>query len=429
MPKTKEPAERARGLYRNGRRWWLRVKSPLSGRLTPRSTGANDLAMANNVAGMLTTLAAERTQWDLLDAAERGDVALDVLYDAWAAGTTSELRKRNAAAVEDAADADLSLWVDKWAREHVALMHNVSERHKEIYVRHVRAYIPAGTKFPRSRLTEDYVKARTSALTNPQTGESLSDTTMRQYADSLRRFCHYARRRVPLLSDPFDGADEWLPRANSARSTYWEHDTVLDVLSHMSGDARVMMTLIFGSGMELGAALGMYGRHVGRNLGERVVVAPGTKNEHREDRTIFVDAWAWPIVENHARLVLPKARMWPEILPARRGADVRRAFYEAQVECGLIDAPPVNPATGKKLWHAVNPHTIHDARHTYVVNRMLGLDGEPRQDIRFCAVQLGHADEQMVMRIYAKANIRQRIKMIELREAREAGRREAAGGE
>jgi integrase len=49
---------------------------------------------------------------------------------------------------------------------------------------------------------------------------------------------------------------------------------------------------------------------------------------------------------------------------------------------------------------------------------LLGLDGEPRQSAKYCSMQLGHADEQMVMKIYSKANLDQRLRMIELAEAR-----------
>lgn len=425
MPRKQKPEKREPGLFKNGSRWWIRVRSPLTGRVSKRSTGTEDLSLANKIASMLGDMAERREQWDWLDTAERGDVALDLLFDRFAAGTLHALRAAREVAAETDNDVDLDPWVEKWAREHIAVL-DVCDEHKGHYEKQVRAYIPAGERFPRSRLTEDFIKAKTAALVHPSRGTPLSSTTRRRYAESLRRFCKYARKRVPLVEDPFDDSDEWLPHMNSPRSQSWDHATRLRVLDAMEGEARVFMALVFGSGIELGAALALQGRHIGHEAGERVIVAPGSKNEHREERTIFVDAWAWPIVQEHARNIAPRASLWQTLTPSRDGAEVRKAFYEAQVKCGLIEAPAVNKTTGKRLWKAVNPHTIHDARHTYVVIRMLGMDGEPRQDIRFCSVQLGHADEQMCMRIYAKANIRERLRQIELREAMEAGRREAA---
>ncbi len=422
MPKTET---RERGLYKNGSRWWLRVKSPLTDRVTARSTGTTDLGFANDIARMLRTFSERRDMWEWVDAAESGAVALGTLYDYHASGSLHLLRAKLETAESTRDDVDLSPWVAKWEKEHVAAMHNVSERHKDIYVRQVRAYIPEGAPFPRSGLTDDYVKATTLALTHPQRGTPLSDSTKRQYADSLARFCRYARRRVPLATDPFDDAEEWLPRANSARSTYWDYPVTREVLDAMVGEPKVIMTLILGSGMELGAALALQGHHIGATLedGRGMVVAPGTKNAHRENRTIFVDAWAWPTVKEHARRVLPKASLWQTLDPARRGADVRGAFYAAQVVCDLIAKPELSES-GKRLWHSVNPHTIHDARHTWMVTRVLGLDGEPRQDLKYCSMNLGHADETMGMRIYSKMNLKERLRMIELREAREAGKRE-----
>jgi hypothetical protein len=41
------------------------------------------------------------------------------------------------------------------------------------------------------------------------------------------------------------------------------------------------------------------------------------------------------------------------------------------------------------------------------------------------SMQYGHADETMAMKVYTKGNIKERLRLIELREARAAGRREA----
>jgi integrase len=89
------------------------------------------------------------------------------------------------------------------------------------------------------------------------------------------------------------------------------------------------------------------------------------------------------------------------------------------VKAELVAEPAKSERTGKRLWGEVDGlHTVHDARHTYCYVRMLGDDGEPRQDIKFCSAQLGHADEQMVMRIYNKTNLAQRLRLLELKEAR-----------
>lgn len=412
---------RERGLFKNGNRWWLRVRSP-GGVVRKCSTGTDNLKEANKVAQMVEALRENRPQWEWLELLAAGEIELATVYNHYVTGTLHQLREQRAHAERRAADVDVEPWVEKWEKEHLAMqVKNGALRQEtaDAYVRQVRALIPAGEPFPRSQFTEETLKAKLDALLDARSGLPLSGSTRRRYVVAWQLFTKYARRRVPLEHNPFEFLDEWMPQNNSPRSTFYEFDKVRAVLDRMEGEARVAMTLVFGSGIELGALLRMTGASVGSN-DERTIVAPGSKNEYREDRTIFVDRWAWPTVKEHARHVLPMAPLF-----TITEGELRQAFYEAQVAAGLI-AQPEKSASYKWLWHAVKPHTIHDARHSYCINRTLGLDGEPRQDAKFCAHQLGHADEQMVLRIYAKANVRERLRLIELREAREAGQREGA---
>jgi integrase len=231
---------------------------------------------------------------------------------------------------------------------------------------------------------------------------------------------------VPLTEDPFDDT-AWLPNNGSPRSTFYEHDQVKHVLDQLEGEDKAAVALIFGSGIELGALLAMKRAHVGSDS-ERTIVAPGTKNEFREERTIFVDEWAWKIFYPHAKSIIsPRAPLW-SYNPGTGGKDLRETFYWAQVRAGLIDEPAKNPKTGKLLWGQVKPHTLHDARHSYCINRSLGLDGEEPQDAAFCANQLGHADEQMVLKIYKKANVKERLRLIQLRRSQQRAAKAAGGG-
>ena len=401
--------KRERGLYLNGRLWWVRVRAP-SCAIKPRSTGTQDLRVANRVAQMLTQLRENRPQWDLLELAASGELALDHLYNHFAAGTIATLRADLAAAKVSAQDEDVEPWVTKWETEHLALQ-SISALQKADYVRQVRALIPAGVTFGRSLFTEDYVKSQLLAL-------PVSSSTRRRYLVAWELFYRYARKRVPLTVNPFEDVDEWRPANGSPRSTFWDHDTRVAVLDRMSGESRAAMALVLGTGIELGALMALRHGDVGSDQ-ERTIVAHGSKNQHREDRTVFVDQWAWKLFKAWKPLGTPNAPVF-----ALREEQIREEFYEAQVAAELIEEPATSE-NYKPLWHAVKPHTIHDARHTYVVCRLLGLDGEPKQDLKYCATQLGHADEQMVMKIYGKANIRERLRLIEIGEARRAGAQEA----
>lgn len=389
----------AAGVYLNGAVYWLRtVRAPLSGRTKRLSTGTRALERANAIRGMVRDMEQNPTQYRWLDLAMDGAVSLDRLYVHHAAGTLQELHAQlNAAKYNE----DLRPVVASWLKE-------LGRRSLDVttvqgYTFHIRVLIPDATPFPASRFTRDVLAHKLDAL-------KVSDLTKKHYAATWRAFYTYAAERVAHLPNPFIGA-AWTPRRVSSRSPKWEWEQVKAVvLDRMTGTEQAAMALLFGSGMELGALIDLRREHIGSDA-ERTVIAPGSKNEHREARTIFVDAWAWTIFRAYldAHPGSPREAVFPYSDVAK---PLREAFYAAQVAAGLIDAPPMNKTTNKRLWAQVNPHHIHDARHTYCVVRALGLDGEDPQDITFLSAQLGHADEQMVMKIYKKRNLKERAKLL-----------------
>ena len=405
------PVKPATGLYRNGARWWVRtVRSPASGRTRSLSTVTTDVKDANAIAAMLNVMKdAPRKYAHWLEAAVTEGLPLDTLYHHYAAGTLDTL-------AEQRADVDLEPWVGTWIAKHLASS-PITEDSRGTYARQVRYFIPEGAPFSRSRLTEDYIRDRLAELEHGRGGGEVSSSTKRRYIVSLQLFIKYARKRVPLTTDPLIGA-EWLPKNGPARSTHWEHARRVAVLVHMTGEHRAAAALMLGSGIELGALLAMTYADVGSNA-ERTVVAHGTKNVHRQDRTIFVDAWAWAIFREHVGLGMPGARVW-SYNPANTGRELREAFYAAQVAAGLIAPPVVSETTGKPMWSDNARHTLHDCRHTYAINRALGLDGEEPQGTDFIAAQLGHADEQMVVRVYKKANVVERARLLTRQRAAKA---------
>lgn len=421
MPRAER---REQGLYKNGRLWWLRtVRGPMSQSVVSLSTGTDDLRVANRVAAMVSSVSEARPNWDLLELCVARQLSLLVLYNHFAAGTLHVLREQIAAEAATDSDTDLEPFVSRWSKEHLAARvagGELSQQQSDDYLRQIRVFLPAGVAFRRSRWTEDAIKAMMLELKNARTGEPLSGSTQRRYLAPLQLFHRFIRKRVPGLVNPFEDPD-WLPANASPRSDFWDYDTVRNVLDRMSGEGRLFMALTWGSGIEEGANLALLGSHFRTTRIDRVFTAPGTKNDYRESRSIFMTEWAWQLLSPHARLITPAARLWSTINPKARGREVREALYQAQVEAKLIEAPPISN-NGKKLWKAVKPHRIHDARHDYCFIRLLGLDGEPKEDLKYCSNQLGHGDEQMVMRVYAKANIAQRMKMMEIRLGQQAGR-------
>jgi integrase len=418
------------GLYKNGTRWWVRtVRAPLVGTTKSLSTGTTDTARANRIKALVDEFATNPTQYEWLSLAVAGEVSLDQLYTHHAAGTLATLREQLKAAKASDADADLDPIVTKWEKEHLATL-GISQTSKDNYLRQVRKLIPAGVRFPASKFNEDTLKATLAGLTGARHDREavLSGGAKRRHVVAWQLFYKYARKRGPIFQNPFEDAD-WIPANGSPRSTFYEFDKVQKVLQYLEGEDKVAAALVFGSGIELGALLNMKGAHIGSTLedGRGMIVAPGSKNEHREDRSIFVDAWAWKIITPHTDTILPRGSLW-SYNPKNGGKELRDAFYNAQVRAGFIDAPTKNPATGKELWGRVKPHTIHDARHSYCINRSLGLDGEEAQDAAFCANQLGHADETMVLKIYKKANVKERLRLIQQQQIRKAATKAAGEG-
>lgn len=414
------------GVYKNGTRYWIRtVRSPLSSALSQRalSTGTTDVVRANAIRRMVDTFAENPTQYHWLDKALGDEVSLDALYTHHAAGTLPLLAEQLMAAKAQAADADLRPFVKEWASK----VSGVDEVTKANYIRQVRFFIPEDEPLPRSAFTEDYIQEQLATLTGARHDRAadVSDSTKRRYLVPLALCIRFLRRKGALMSDPLADID-WMPGNGSPRSVFHEFDKVQSVLAHLDGEDRRAMSMIYGSGIELGAFLRCTAGDVGKTLpdGRGMIVARGSKNEHREDRTIFVDAWAWPSVQEQTKNKLPMAALW-SYNPKTEGKDLREAFYWAQVKAGLIAEPEKSIGTGKYLWGRVKPHTLHDARHSYCVNRSLGLDGEEPQDASFCANQLGHVDETMVLKIYKKANVKDRLRLIHMQQAQKAAR--AAG--
>ena len=110
------------------------------------------------------------------------------------------------------------------------------------------------------------------------------------------------------------------------------------------------------------------------NAKRREVRARGTK-AHSRDRVVRVAEWAWPYFEQHVDSLTPGERLFRGLDRWLVG-DVHRHRLEA---LGLPH------------------HRVHDARHFYAIRAVRA--GTPYELV---ARQLGHADIQMVARIYGR---------------------------
>lgn len=395
---------RERGLFKNGRLWWIRTVRIPGLPARSLSTGTTDLRRANAIKRMVDlfmTPGSATNRW--LGYALKDECTLADVYDHHSAGELHMFELVLAAQREP----DLDVMATTWIRDVLPTL-DIGERSRAEYARHVRYFVPEGKVMKTSELTGDYIQSKLAEITGARHDRTLAanTTTRRQYLSSLRQFVRWVRRRLPRLvemPDPFLHVQT--PKKIAPRMTFYEYPKVRRLLDHVeSPEYRAALALLFGSGIEMGALMAMRGEHVGAPA-ERTVVALGTKNEYRENRTIFVDKWAWELFYAHARQKLPKAALW-SFSPSQ----LRTAFYRAQVAAGLLEKPP-RSADGNPNWNAVRPHTLHDCRHSYTVNRALGLDGEPPRDTGYISAQLGHADEATVLRVYKKLNIAERLRL------------------
>jgi hypothetical protein len=253
---------------------------------------------------------------------------------------------------------------------------------------------------------------------------------------------NYALKEDAITVDPlrFAGGKRGWGGKRRVRRVYHEYPTVRKIMEKVSdAECFACLAMIFGSGIELGGVLDQKRMHIGETLadGRGTIIVPGRdssvskedrKNvEFRSERTIFVDKWAWDILKPYvdSLKLLPRAKLWSWSAKTK-GRKLRETFYRAQVESGYLEEPP-RSAKGNPRWDEVQPHTLHDARHSYCINRSLGLDGETPRSAGFCAHQLGHGSEQMVHAVYKKAGVEERVATLQLAAAMEEARRVAVG--
>ena len=374
-------AERARGLYRNGSRWWLRVRGE------PRSTGTTDLRLANRIAGMVAEMEEQRVHHEWLARVVARGVTLETLYRHWSSQSLAELRN----GLQQAAVLNLEPLVERWATEYLPLT-AASAATAADYVRQVRALLPEGEPCPVTDWTAERAQRALLAL-------DCTSSTRRRYVAAWRLFAKYARR-VAGAPNPFLEMEEWMPENRPAREVWWPHERVIEVLEHIEPHQRLYVALLFATGMDTSELETLTYGDI--NWSDGRLFAKGTKNEYRE-RWVTVDRWAWQVFlwerDRMREVAPPQRKVLESDCPI---AALRAAFYAAQVSAGLVQEPPKS-ANGKPLWGQVaGLHRLKDCRHTYAVTRLCGLDGEPKRSMKWVSLQLGHADEQMLQRVYAR---------------------------
>jgi integrase len=361
---------------RRGTDLWLVAVPTRTGR-TKRSTGTTHRGTAKAIERMLVDLGASgQRAWDLLDRVEANTLSLGDLFDAYRLNDLDGLRER-------LRDVDLSEHVDGWA---AWLADRVRPDTAAHYVAHVRTLIPVDGSYQRSQFTAaaiaTWLAGRTRLVQKRKPGKSpprrkenpapapVSASTRRKYLAAMQSFATYLVAVGVLTTNPTRDVDA--PPAPRPRVVELELSDVKRIVDGAQSPFRALFALLYGAGVEISAALACIDGDV--DTARREVRARGTK-AHSRDRVVRVAEWAWPYVEAHLATLTPGERLFRGLTRWQVG-DVHRDRLKA---LGLPH------------------HRVHDSRHFYAVRAVRA--GTPYELV---ARQLGHADVQMVARVYGR---------------------------
>jgi integrase len=248
--------------------------------------------LAVRIEAMWGTLADDHRAWDVLNAVLAGRLAIGRLYDLWI-----ETKYDVGAVRRRLADVDVAPLVDGWAAVHRGSVKADSHAHA---LAHVRWLLPGDRPVLASSVTTLWLSQRLAAYPGKQ-------NTRRKVHSSWSVFFGYlARVRGLYAMNPMDA----VPRARAVESPirFSELETVERIVgAQPSPERRALFALLYGTGIEVSVALALTRADVWPAT--REVRAAGTK-AHTRDRVARVAEWAWPIVAEHIRPLLPAARLF-----------------------------------------------------------------------------------------------------------------------
>jgi integrase len=356
--------------YRRGRNFTIRL--PLRGGGTKIiGTGSQDRATAKAMQRMGEDLKA-RHDWKLLEtitlepSRTRRHAALTRLFAAFRSNMLEELRATMT-------DVDVTEHIPAW-QDTLRARLSPGSRMVDRYVAVVRTLMPDGEPFPRSSLTTAAITAwQASAATVPQRAKSGQSMRIQRRL-ALSSFCRYLVDIDVLARNPVKdvrGAGKLEPKV-----VWLSVPDMKRLIDAHPEPYRTLSMLLHGTGLEIGAALELRKRDLIPE--HRAIRAPGTKNFQR-DRVARVRAFAWPAIEEHARGLLPAAKLFEGI-----------SYYLAR-EAHVAACRAAETKKG---------YTLHSARHSFAVQ--LRQEGVPFELI---ASNLGHKDTSEVQKCYGRFTV------------------------
>jgi integrase len=364
---------------------------------TPAPLTAQGKGMAQRIEAMWNALALEHRAWDLLTPvldASRGERAakLGRLFDLWTATRYSVPEMRRLLS-----DVNLEPLVAPYLLAHSRGVGAGSAAHVRLYL---RTLIPADKPCPLSRVTPAWLTDQLAAYPG-------SRSTRRSVASAWAGFLEHCAHVHGLFQvNPM--AKVTRPAQRRASADFHDSATVQRIV-YASGDVRrrVLMAVLYGTGIEISVALRLTRADVWSESQE--INAAGTKT-HTRHRVAMVADWAWPMLAEYVRDLLPTARLFP----AWRPEAVSKWHHHLQAK--VLQLPRVR--------------RLHAARHHWAVTNLRA--GVPVAVVQH---QLGHASATMTLDVYGafmpsgadRAHWRQQVAQAEAKRA-ESGERSATGG-
>jgi integrase len=342
-------------LYLRGKTYYVGVPVRPTG-WVKRSTGIRNKGVATSMARMMDALGRnDQRAWHFLERVIAGTLTVAQLHDAYIGGP-SKLAELEIELKDIDAESQIAPWLTS-LRDHVApdtIQH---------YGTHVRTLIPNGKKYPLTMLTR--ARLATWLVDLPR-----SAGAKRKYRASMSSFCNYLIERELLTGNPM--LQVKAPKPAPARMAYLSYDQVFQLIEAQPEPFRTISALMHATGMEISAVRRLTVGDVDTETW--MIRAHGTKTATR-DRQAYVMEWARPYLLRHMSILLPGAELFPGITRWAPTVAHNRACEKLGIE---------------GYW-------LRDSRHTFAVNAIKA--GIPAEMI---AKQLGHADTQMVNKVYSR---------------------------
>lgn len=322
-------------------------------------THTPDKRLAEKMATMWVELGEEQRAWDVLERVLSKSLTLADLYDLWreAQRDVHELRRR-------LEDTNLEPVVQEFLEHYAHRVRPDTKAHVEFHLRHL---FPKDTPRHCSQVSVEWLTQRLAGYTGKR-------NTLRKVHASWSVFFDYCTRVKRLFrTNPMAEVDR--PPVEKPPIRFYELDVIERIVGWQPTPARrALFALLYGGAAEPSTALVVTRADLVPPSKE--CRAPGTKAFTR-DRLLRIDDWAWDILWDHGKLVLPTARLFDATWTRHMLHDWHTAALEA------LELPVRLPP--------------YHARHAWAVRHLRA--GTP---VKVVQEQLGHATPQLTLSTYGQ---------------------------